>query len=189
MKGTVKKLGFILLFFLGGILPQNLWAQEESLNTNLVAFGQLLGEFQMQLFVPNEDESWQEVGNGVAHYESILGGSFLRKTAVNDFGGTTLTMETTIGFDQKSNQPKLIALDKEYGSIDIYEGNIKADSIEFINLNSGVSFTTKDGKSLYFRLTFYEITETSHKFLVEFSSDEGNTWSPYVKQYCKKVNP
>lgn len=177
-----QSLVFIFLFF--GLVQENF---AQNLNPNLKDFEVLLGEYNMEVFIPQPDGTWKSVGKGEAKIKTILGGTFMRKEAVSKMGNSELTMESTIGFDIKAQKPKLLALDKEYGVIDSYEGKVESDKIIFDNLASGVRFETKNGDKLSFRLTFSKIKETSHEFLVEFSKDEGKTWLPYVKQKCVKI--
>lgn len=182
MKNLFSRVCLVILLFVS--FTTQSFSQE--LNPQLKGFESLLGEYDMEIFAPQRDKTWKFVGKGEAKIKTILGGTFMRKEAISKMGNTEITMESTIGFDKKANKPTLLALDKEYGVIDFYEGSIENAKIIFDNLASDMRFETQNGDKLSFRLTFSKIEEKSHEFLVEFSKDEGKTWLPYVKQKCIK---
>lgn len=147
----------------------------------------LLGTYDVQVYLPDGNNGWKEGGRGKAHFYPILDSTFIREDLNLNFGEGTLTMSNSIGRDSRQNQLRMIAMDKEYASIDIYIGHIEKGNIIFNNLTSDRAAPTDSGAGVHFRITYFQVSQKINQSLVEMTSDEGKTWKIYSKQLFNRV--
>lgn len=162
----------------------NLEAQQ--LNPKLTDFVYLLGTYDLTIYVPAGEDNWQEAGKGNASFTTILDGTFIQEDFFTTMGNTTLTMKNTIGVDARTEGLRLIAMDKEYGTMDVYEGEKEGDVITVSNITSDRPFVNDQGEAIAFRLTYSKVDAETNQLLVEFTKNKGETWMPYAKQVYRK---
>lgn len=167
------------------LFSTNLGAQE--LHENLTEFKHLLGWFEVKVMLPDGQGGWRESGEGKAEFVANLGGRFIEENIVSTFGNGTLTMNNIIGVDPRDKELRLFAMDKEFGAMDVYTGMADGKSMVFTNLNSDKRFTSGDGQSLAFRLSFSYVSDEEHSLLVEYTNDEGKSWNPYARHQYKRM--
>ncbi|MEL7120278.1 MAG: hypothetical protein AAFO07_12580 [Bacteroidota bacterium] len=146
----------------------------------------LLGEFDVTVMLPQQDKSWKQGGEGTASFYPILDDTFIREDLDLTFGQGTLTMSNSIGRDGRMNQLRMIAMDKEFATIDIYKGELNAGKLIFNNLTSDIPALTPEGKRVSFKITYSQLSKQKNESLVEITYDEGRTWTPYSKQIFKR---
>ncbi|MEO1253463.1 MAG: hypothetical protein AAFY41_01075 [Bacteroidota bacterium] len=171
---------FILLNILFPIFLQSTVAQSFSNDHSY-----LLGKYSIEVYAPDDSGNWKRAGDGKATFESILDGKFIREKSEATHSGYPLTMDVTMGTDGKTQRTKLLALDKEYSSFDIYEKVAADDGIKFANLDSD-PFITEDGQKMYFQLHYKFLDDDSNELIVMFSMNEGISWKPYAKYLYKR---
>lgn len=175
-----------MLFLAVGSLRVHAQAADSRETGNLTAgletLSYLKGQFKVRLFLPDGKGGWQETGGGTAEYKTILDGCYIRESVAVKTPRWTITMDNTIGIDGRTKQPRMIALDKEYSTMDVYEGKLDGSTLIFNNLHSDRRFTTSRGDKLAFRITLSRLDEHRHQMLVEYTKDEGQNWGPYVRQ-------
>ncbi|MEM1408216.1 MAG: hypothetical protein AAGG59_15650 [Bacteroidota bacterium] len=147
----------------------------------------LLGTYAVEVKLPNEQGEWKEGGKGQAKFYPILDRTFIREDLSLSFGQGTLTMSNSIGRDGRMNQLRMIAMDKEFATIDIYNGEIEDEKITFDNLTSDIPALTPDGQRISFRITYTKVSDNKNESLVEITNDGGASWKVYSKQIFKKV--
>lgn len=142
----------------------------------------LLGDFEVTVLLPATDGEWREGGKGEASFIPTLGGRFIEENISASFGEGSLNMKNTIGLDpREGGKLRLVAMDKEYGAMDMYRGKKDGQKLIFDNLTSDARFENQNGQNLAFQLTFDMITHDLHTLLVEFTDDDGKSWKPYTK--------
>ena len=147
----------------------------------------LSGEWQVENYA-QDDVEWKKLGQTKAICQLEHDGKFVseRTTFLTQYG--EINMITFIGFDSKANKFKLTAMDKEYGLMDIYLGGWMDDQLIFDNLQSDLPVKTQDGKDLYFRLTYKDISADHFTHLVEGTTDNGKNWFIFSKSNFNRLD-
>ena len=146
----------------------------------------LSGEWKVENYF-QDDGVWKKLGETKAICKLEHDGKFVseRTTFLTQYG--EINMITFIGFDTKANKFKLTAMDKEYGLMDVYLGDWTDNQLIFDNLQSDLPVKTQDGKDLYFRLTYKDISADHFTHLVEGTTDNGKNWFIFSKSiFIKK---
>lgn len=159
----------------------------QTLTPGVAPYKFLLGEFHVKVFIPDGEGGWNAGGNGEARFVTTLDGTFIEENIATSMGNTTLTMKNTIGVDGRTKSLRMIAMDKEYSTMDVYHGKADTQTLIFNNLKSDRPFETQNGETLSFRLTYKKVTDQKNSLLVEFTKDKGSNWLPYARQeYLRK---
>jgi len=148
---------------------------------SMQSFAFLLGEYEVISMRPDGKGGWSEAGKGQASFYPILEGTFVRQEVTTKLGNASLTMNNTFGIDGRSGQMRLLALDREYSTMDVYHGTINDQSLVFSNLESDTPARTPDGTPISFRLSYQSISDSENQLTVELTTDEGKTWQPYAR--------
>ena len=126
-----------------------------------------------------ENDAWIQIATSIVTYNKKLKGKLIAEEIHDLMPDNIFIVETFISYDQYRNLYRLAAIDDTFGLMDIYEGDFISSKIfQVTNLRAGTNFPTDYGGEMYFRLTFTEIGNNTREFLVERSTDNGNTWSP-----------
>lgn len=171
---------FVLVIFF--ISTQDLLSQVKDVRLNF-----LLGSFDTRVLLPDGKGGWQPEGKGRADFFPILDGTFIREELKLSFGNTTLTMSNSIGQDGRDNQLRLIAMDKEYSTMDVYYGKVETGKLIFTNLHSDIPAVDRDGNKISFKLTYSQVSPSENQSLVEITRDEGKSWTPFSMQKFLRV--
>ena len=147
----------------------------------------LLGDYEVVANSPDGQGGWKATGSGKASFFTILEGTFVRETIVTSGQMGTLTMDNTIGFDGRTQTLRLIALDKEYSTMDVYHGKIEQNKLILDNLKSDAKFILDNGEEWSFKLTYEMISEDQNQLVVEFTKDDGKTWLPFAKNLFNRM--
>ena len=133
-----------------------------------------------------KDDKWESIGSTKAEFNLELNGKFLTENVkyLTKFG--QLTMITIIGFDGRLQNFKLSNMGADYGYMDVYFGEWVDADLVFINLESDLPSLLDDGKELFFRLSYTEISDTSFTHNVEGTTDKGKTWFYFSKSNYSK---
>ena len=142
----------------------------------------LLGKYQVQVLLPDGKGGWSKGGSGTATFDPVLGNNFIREELNLTFGQGTLTMINHFGRDGRMNQLRMIAMDKEFATMDFYNGEVIDQKVVFENTASDIPFRDQDGNKISFRITYSQKNSDTNESLVELTKDEGETWMPYSKQ-------
>lgn len=170
------------------ILSKSLSAQEKNiLRPHILDFEFLLGDFDVTVNLPDGNGGWNRAGNGKSVLTTALDGTFIEENKATGIGNTSLTMKNIIGIDPRTKEFRLFALDKEYGTMDIYRGRREDKSIVFDNVSSDARFVSQNGLSYAFRLTYAFVKKNENSLYVESTTDDGKTWTPYAKITYKRV--
>lgn len=147
----------------------------------------LLGDFETRVLLPDGQGGWVAGGSGKARFYPILDGTFIREDLNLSFGKGTLTMSNSMGKDRRSDKLRMVAMDKEFSTMDVYYGKVEDTKVILDNIDSDLPFKTQDGKQISFRLTYSKISENENESFVEMTKDQGQTWLPYSKQRFIRV--
>ena len=133
-----------------------------------------------------ETSSSQESDTTNSIIEWVHDGQFVKEEVKHLTKYGPINMITYIGWDSRLQGYKLVAMDKEYGQMDVYEGVWDNEQLVFNNLNSDRPIVMQDGRELNFKLTYYAISNDSYKHKVEGTYDQGDTWFTFsISQYHK----
>jgi hypothetical protein len=179
------RISLIVIIFLGQLTVN---AQTNVENDKMQVFSFLTGNWSVENFMLNNDKEWELIGSTSSKNILVHDGKFVNENVkyLTAFG--EINMITFIGYDSRIKSYKLSAMDKEYGVMDIYLGEISNKEIVFTNLNSDAPFIMENGQSLWFKLTYKNITDSSFTHLVEGTTDKGKTWFSFSKAKFKKSN-
>ncbi|MCL6275581.1 hypothetical protein M3P19_16320 [Muricauda sp. 2012CJ35-5] len=183
MKRKQKQVLHIVTFLLIVIVG---FGQENSKPDFLKELQFLEGEWSLENFETKDQKTWNSIGNSIAHVTLEHDGKFIQEKVKYITGFGEINMITYIGFDYRLGKLKLCAMDKEYGSMDIYEGDKVGDDFVFTNLKSDLAIAMQDGKKLNFKLTYATISDTGFEHWVEGTYDGGETWFPFSKSVYTK---
>ncbi len=162
--------------------------QAQSLNPKLESWENLIGDWKVLTYEPDSTGAWMAPTIGNAKISSILDGTFIKEEVIYSLNnGNTLTMYNILGVDPRNGKARYMALDKEYGTMDVYEGTLDSEKIMVSNLLSDEGFIS-DGQSLHFRLTFSKVRGGNHQLLVEYTNDYGKNWHPFSKNVYQASN-
>jgi len=148
----------------------------------------ILGEWETVHYEYTEEGNWNKTATSTTVFTKKLKGKLIEEEIRNLTPATGFIVETSITYDQYRSLYRLAAIDDTYGLMDIYEGNLEGKKFVVTNLRAGTHFPSGDGGNIHFRLTFEEINNDNREFLVERSSDEGETWIPMVKNILKRIS-
>lgn len=183
----MKKLTFLLFI----LFSTTTFAQQEVERVPLEKMAKLehlLGHWKTTNFAW-EDNGWKQIATSNVHYFKKLKGKLIAEEISNVMPQDSFIVETFLSYDQYRNTYRLAAIDDIYGLMDIYEGDFIDDkTLQVTNLRAGTNFPTSDGGEMYFRLTFNEINNNTRNFLVERSSDNGQTWQPMNMNKMVRAN-
>lgn len=159
----------------------------QKVKPHLKPYVYMLGHYNVEVYAPLPNGKWKQDGTGFATFTPIMDGTYIREDVSTATSTYNLTMINTMGIDSRSNKFKLFALDKEYGVMDVYEGQVSGDTIRVTNLHSDEKFIGQDGQEMSFRLTYNLVPEGAFELLVEFTTDEGRSWKPYARHRYKTL--
>lgn len=161
-------------------------ASAQNLVERLQGLNYMVGEWKAITYNPTADGGWDDGHPGTSKITTILDGTFIQEEAFfNMGGGIKLTMVNTLGIDPRTKEFRMMALDKEFGTMDVYKGTMKGDSFSVTNLKSDARFETQTG-ALAFRLSVAKSDEGVFSLLVEATNDDGKSWKAYSKIIYKK---
>ena len=89
-------------------------------------------------------------------------------------------MHVIFGIDPRTGEYRTFALDREYGTMDVYRGAFENNSLIVDNLKDE-GFTLENGQKMHFKLSYDLTSKDKIELLVEFTLDKGNVWSPFQK--------
>ncbi len=150
-------------------------------------FNALTGNWTVENYKLNTNQDWEFIGRTTSKISTFFEGKFVNENVKYLTASGEINMSTYIGYDSRIKSFKLSAMDKEFGVMDIYFGELKDEEIVFTNLDSDVPFKIDNGKSLWFKLTYKDISNDSFTHLVEGTTDQGKTWFVFSKAIYKKV--
>ncbi|MBT5187593.1 MAG: DUF1579 family protein [Kordiimonadaceae bacterium] len=147
----------------------------------------LLGPWETTNYAYSDGE-WKQIATSKVTFLKKLKGKLITEEISNLTPATGFIVETFISYDQYRKTYRLAAVDDTFGLMDIYEGDWVDDALfQLTNLRAGTNFPTQDGGSMYFRLSFTELSTDKREFLVERSNDNGMTWSPMNKNEMSRI--
>lgn len=177
----MKYLILIALFFTG------LASQAQKSENKLAPFYYLLGEYDIKVFSPDSAGQWRPDGTGVSIYSTLFDSTYIDEMFVLNMTNATLTMRSTLGVDGRTKELRLVALDKEFSSMDVYAGKAEGKKLILSNLDTDEAFETENAGKISFRLTVTPSQTCHHEMLVEYTNDQGKTWKKFSRQeYFKK---
>ncbi|WP_422362272.1 hypothetical protein [Reichenbachiella sp.] len=173
----------VMALFFGGFVSQ---AQKS--DNKLAPFYYLLGEYDIKVFTPDSIGQWQADGTGVSTYSMLFDSTYIDEMFVLNMTNATLTMRSTLGVDGRTKGLRLVALDKEFSSMDVYAGRAEGEKLILSNLDSDEAFATENAGKISFRLTVTPSKTCHHEMLVEYTNDQGKTWKKFSRQeYYSKL--
>lgn len=177
------------LLYLGALLIMSVAteASAQTLNKKLSAYQHFLGTFELEIYFPDPAGKFAKVGTGKATIGTALDGTFLQEEKATKVGQGGLTMLNIIGIDPRTGGFRLFAMDKEFGTMDIYLGKADGKNLVFDNVKSDAKFVNQNGSSLSFRLTYTFESVDRNILVVESTEDEGTTWKPYARAVYNRV--
>ena len=176
----------IFLFSTAFLMNLMVSSQSTSGVDKMKFFHFLEGNWTVENFTLNKDKEWELIGETSSKNTFIHNGKFINENVKYLNASGEINMISYIGYDTRIQSYKLSAMDKEFGVMDIYRGEIKENDIVFTNLNSDAPFKMESGKSLWFKLTYKDITTNSFTHLVEGTFDKGKTWFIFSKATFKR---
>lgn len=145
------------------------------------------GHYTIEVFVPTQTKDWKKIGSGSAEFSHFFDKTYIREIVKTNMNGKEMNMDNTIGIDGRTGKFRLIACDKEWSTMDVYNGELENNKLIFDNLKSDIKTYGRNKKEISFRLTYTFLSKSKNELLVEITADKGKTWMPYVKQVQTKV--
>lgn len=162
-------------------------AQENKMKEKMNSLSFLVSEWELSNYKLEDNTKWVPIETSRASFEFKHEGQFISETVKYITGFGEINMIIYFGFDYRINKFKLCAMDKEYGSMDVYYGEWIDNDLVFTNLKSDLPIKMQDGKQLSFKLVYSNIENNSFSHLVYGTYDNGNTWFPFSKSIYNKI--
>ena len=150
-------------------------------------FFDLVGNWSVEVDVPGNENNWIRHVGSTAEFSILLDSTFLVEDVVYRMAGQTLTMHLIYGVDPRTKKYRVLALDKEFGTMDVYAGEFNENTLVVDNLDEA-GFPMADGSSMHFRLSYYFDSPSEHRLFVDFTKDAGENWAPFQRIYYKNRN-
>jgi len=131
------------------------------------------------------DNNWIKGNTTFSIIDEVHEGAFLKEEVKYKTSNLEINMLTFIGFDNRISKYKLCAMDKEFRSMDVYQGEFNDENLIFTNLKSDAPFMFGENIALHFRLT-YTFTDNGFIHLVEGTKDFGESWFSFSKSIYNK---
>ena len=159
-------------------------------DTKEYVYDRLSGDFNLEIYSPSTSENgkWSKSGFGQASFVSFFDGTYIREQVKTNIQGNSYHMDNTIGIDGRSGNFRLIAVDKEFSTMDVFNGRFENNRLVFDNLLSDLKMYNPKGEEINFKLTYSFHENGKNVLLVEYSKDSGNNWLPFSKQIQIPVN-
>ena len=161
---------------------QGFTSQAQKVDNKLAPFYYLLGEYDIKVFSPDSTGQWRPDGTGVSTYSTLFDSTYIDELFVLNMTNATLTMRSTLGVDGRTKELRLVALDKEFSSMDVYAGKADGQKLVLSNLDTDEAFETENAGKISFRLTITPSQTCHHEMLVEYTNDQGKTWKKFSRQ-------
>ena len=158
-----------------------LGSQAQNTENKLRPFYYLIGSYDVKVFAPDESGNWQPDGSGQSTYSLLFDSTYIDENFVLNLSNATMTMRSTLGVDGRTKELRLIAMDKEYSTMDVYDGKAEGRKLVLSNLDSDEGFQTQNAGKISFKLTVWPSEKCHHELLVEYTNDGGNTWKKFSK--------
>ncbi|MDC6364878.1 MULTISPECIES: DUF1579 family protein [Flavobacteriaceae] len=131
--------------------------------------------------------TWHPIGSTASTITIEHQGKFMSEKVkyLSKYGEINLIIN--IGYDNRLKKFKLCAMDKEYGYMDIYNGEWINEDLVFTNLDSDIPVKLEDGRKLSFRLTYSKLSDQTFTHLVEGTFDKGKTWFSFSKSVYTRL--
>lgn len=146
----------------------------------------LAGEWQVENYT-QQGNDWKHIGNTQSRAALEHDGKFVSERTKFLTGFGEINMICFIGSDSKTDRFKLTAMDKEYGFMNVNLGNWVSGDLVFTNLQSDLPIKNQDGKELFFRVSYKDISPNQFTHWVEGTYDKGKTWFIFSKAVFKKT--
>lgn len=150
--------------------------------SQLAPYFYLLGAYDIKVYSLTEDDRWIASGTGYSVYQPLFDSTYIDETFQLKMSTGTLTMRSTLGVDGRTKQLRLVALDREYSTMDVYAGESNGQSLILSNLKTDVAVDSDNGEKMSFRLTISPGTTCHHEMLVEYTHDNGASWKKFSRQ-------
>ena len=93
----------------------------------------------------------------------------------------------TYSWEPTTDKYRVSVLDRAYGILDIYEGDLEGNTLQVDNLATATRFETAGGARMAFRLTWEFVSETSYRQTIDLTTDEGATWAPFMRSDYRRA--
>ncbi len=171
----------ILLF---SLISNHLYSQEKpSIDEKFMS---LKGEWQVIVEAQDRSGEWVKSAPTTATFSGLLDDTFIIEDVTYKSPGMTINMHVIFGVDARTGKYRALALDKEFGTMDVYEGIFKDNKLIVDNLNDE-GFTMQDGTKLNYRLSYKFQDDKNHFLEVDFTSNEGKDWKPFQRIMYKRI--
>ncbi len=120
------------------------------------------------------EQPWEE-SKASCTYEYILGGAAMRQHFSGNMLGMPFKGESTFCFHRDNKKWQVTWLDDMFGALSYYEG--KWDGEKFVAGNKEIW----QGVEYHSKMTYFNITNDKFEWLMEMSTDDGNTWFATMK--------
>jgi len=114
--------------------------------------------------------------------EALYGGRAYIERATHDFGQSQSGLTTIFSWDSFREVYRIVALDEDFGLLDVYEGRMDAEGrLVVTNIRADTYFPFGESARLHFQLRWTFESENQFDFDVLMTSDGGASWSPYFE--------
>jgi hypothetical protein len=94
----------------------------------------------------------------------------------------------TYSWEPTINKYRVAILDRAYGILDIYEGDLEGNTLLVDNLATATRFETASGARMAFRLRWEFLSESSFRQTIELTRDEGANWAPFMRNSYRRAS-
>jgi hypothetical protein len=140
----------------------------------------LIGNWEVIVEAQNQAGEWIKGETSTSTFSSLLDGTFIQEKVTYVAPDMTINMHIIFGLDGRTKEYRVFALDKEFGTMDVYTGQMKQNMLVVDNLGDE-GFLLPDGKKLNYRLTYVFKNKNSLELNVDYTADECSTWKPFQR--------
>lgn len=128
-----------------------------------------------------DGDGWASNMPSTASFKGLLDDTFLVEDVKLVSSNGVVNMHIIFGVDPRSGDYRVMALDKEFGTMDVYKGSYQHKVLTVTNLEDE-GFVLEDGSgSMHFQLNYDLSKADSVILLVNFSLDDGENWEPFQR--------
>ena len=141
----------------------------------------LIGDWEVQCEVRQEDGTWRDAGKAWWHWFYILDGFAVQDVWINP------NYEERIGRPLKGTNLRIYDPEKKKWSLAWYDNvSQKLDRYEAVAA-AGEIVMSQLGEGIFNRITFFNMKSDSFDWKAERSQDGGETWQEYFRLFGKRM--
>lgn len=165
-------LSLIAIFFSVGLYAQNPPKLPKQVTD-------LVGTWSVVISEKNPQGQWVKNKPSTASFKQVLDNFIIEEiTHISQNG--VVNMQITYGVDTRTKEFRVFTIDKQYGVMDLYKGELKDDHIIVNNLEDE-GFTLESGHIMHFQLDLDLSKQNKMLLDVKYTLDTGKSWQDFQK--------